>query len=294
MKSLSNSLFFIQEFLISCKQNYFSHAVTVISIGLAFTILGVILSFWWSGQVLTDYIKDQGEIMVFYSENISDNKINELSTNLSQLSGVKNVYNVDKDEAKEQMNKILGEEGKILDYFEDNPLSPYFEVNISVENINHAMDKISQYDNVEHTRTNTEVLAQMESLTRIFIYFASLFATLTAISIMIITSHIIRLGLLSRQEEISTLQLLGATRGFIAIPFVMEGTFLGALGGLTSGGLLYITLPRLHELIISALPFIPIPTVVELLSTLIISFTLLGAFFGCVGSSITLLKSNWA
>ena len=56
---------------------------------------------------------------------------------------------------------------------------------------------------------------------------------LSAASVTII-GNTIRLTLFSRREEIEILRLIGATRAFIRIPYLLEGAVLGALGSALS------------------------------------------------------------
>ena len=52
-------------------------------------------------------------------------------------------------------------------------------------------------------------------------------------------ASVIRMSIYARQQEIEILRLVGATRAYIAAPFLVESSFLGALGGGISLGLLY-------------------------------------------------------
>jgi cell division transport system permease protein len=62
---------------------------------------------------------------------------------------------------------------------------------------------------------------------------------LSAAAVTII-GNTIRLALLSRREEIEILQLIGATRAFIRVPYLLEGAVLGICGSALSLGILKI------------------------------------------------------
>jgi cell division transport system permease protein len=53
-------------------------------------------------------------------------------------------------------------------------------------------------------------------------------------------SNVIRLTVYARQDELDIMRLVGATRGYVKGPFVMEGMLQGGLGGLVSVGLLWV------------------------------------------------------
>ena len=61
-----------------------------------------------------------------------------------------------------------------------------------------------------------------------------------AVSALMIVSNTIRLALYSREDELDILSLVGASRTFIRVPFLLEGTIQGLAGGLLAVTLLYV------------------------------------------------------
>lgn len=59
------------------------------------------------------------------------------------------------------------------------------------------------------------------------------------VAIMIIGSTI-RMAVLARAREIEIMRLVGATNGFVRLPFLIEGTIKGALGGLLAVGMTWL------------------------------------------------------
>ena len=70
------------------------------------------------------------------------------------------------------------------------------------------------------------------------------------VAALMIVANTIRLAVYAREDEIEILALVGASRSFIRIPFLVEGTLQGALGGSLAVGLLYLgyllLVPRLE------------------------------------------------
>lgn len=63
-------------------------------------------------------------------------------------------------------------------------------------------------------------------------------AVLLAISVFII-QNTIKLTVYSRRLEISIMKSVGATNGFVRLPFVVEGMILGVISGVISLGLVW-------------------------------------------------------
>src|SRR5207302_1334202 len=69
------------------------------------------------------------------------------------------------------------------------------------------------------------------SATRVIKITMALLAALLVIASVLLVSNTIRLSLFARRREVEVMKLVGATDWFIRWPFVLEGLFLGALGG---------------------------------------------------------------
>lgn len=64
-------------------------------------------------------------------------------------------------------------------------------------------------------------------------------ATLVAFSVMcvitlFIISNMVRISVLSRSEEISIMKYIGATNGYIRLPYILEGAITGAVGAVVA------------------------------------------------------------
>jgi cell division transport system permease protein len=59
----------------------------------------------------------------------------------------------------------------------------------------------------------------------------ALLAVLLCVASILLIANTIRLSLYARRREVEVMKLVGATDWFIRWPFVLEGTLVGALGG---------------------------------------------------------------
>lgn len=111
------------------------------------------------------------------------------------------------------------------------------------------------------------------------------------IAILVINSlfaiiNTIRIAILARRQEILVMRMVGATRGFIRAPFVLEGAILGLISGALT---LLILVPAYYftaRMVADGLPFLPVVTDVEQIALVAGSLVLLGILIGITGSAV--------
>jgi cell division transport system permease protein len=95
---------------------------------------------------------------------------------------------------------------------------------------------------------------------------------------------IISIKVASRRDEISILQLVGATRGYIQAPFVIEGILYGVTGGIFAWGIAYLVLLYSMPFLVTFLAGIPIlPPPILFMFEVLLGEIVLGAIIGGFG-----------
>ncbi|HEY3398171.1 MAG TPA: permease-like cell division protein FtsX [Armatimonadota bacterium] len=107
---------------------------------------------------------------------------------------------------------------------------------------------------------------------------------------LLLVSVTIRLTIYARRHEIRIMQLVGATNWFIRLPFLLEGIFQGALGGLIAAVLLVPGYSYLQNLVEKNLPFLRLTNSPQLTVLLVVGVIVLGLTFGALGSLIGLQR----
>ena len=114
---------------------------------------------------------------------------------------------------------------------------------------------------------------------------------LLVVSLLII-SNTVKLGMYDRKDEIAIMKMVGATNGFIRMPFMVEGFTLGMMGAGIAFGLEWF----LYDLLLNRLTLIDTLKLVtlvpfkELLVPMIVTFAGAGLFVGIVGSWTSIRK----
>jgi len=116
-------------------------------------------------------------------------------------------------------------------------------------------------------------------------------AVLLLVSLLII-SNTVKLAMYDRRDEIAIMKMVGATNGFIRLPYVVEGFTLGMVGAAAAFGLewlLYDTLLARLDAVdtLQLFSFVPFE---ELLLPMVGTFFAAGLFVGIVGSWTSIRK----
>jgi cell division transport system permease protein len=168
----------------------------------------------------------------------------ELVERVRRTPGVESAEWVSAAEALERFRRRLGGDAALLEGLEGNPLPASIEVELApshrstegLAGVSRSLAALPGVDEVSHGHAWVEGYARAVSLLR----GAGLgLGVVLGLAALVIVTNTIRLAVYARRDEIEILMLVGATRTFVAIPFLLEGLVQGVLGGLLALGLLF-------------------------------------------------------
>jgi cell division transport system permease protein len=119
----------------------------------------------------------------------------------------------------------------------------------------------------------------------------AIISVLLVVSLLII-SNTVKLAMYDRRDEIAIMKMVGATNGFIRLPYVVEGFMLGMIGAGIAFGLewaMYDALLKEIDMLdtLNLLTFVPFE---ELLTPMVLTFGCAGLFVGVLGSWTSIRK----
>lgn len=287
-----NMGYFFKEAKTLFKVDLMSNILSILSIGLIFFILALVISGWDVMSFIIETIEKEAEINIYYKEGLNEGEISKLVDDIKAVEGVGNVKIVDEEESYLRMKDILGDEAHILELFEDNPFSSFIEVQINIAESDIILDKLNGIQNIEYIRDNKSVLDRLYDMVSVLKFIGILAVAAVGISTLMVVSHIIRQGIYNNRDQINTLKLLGAPQPFIDFPFLLEGLFLTLIGGVIALILLFVLLNYGYRQVEMAIPFIPLPPVDNLIRD-IVTFTIVtSGILGIIGSLLGVTKQG--
>jgi cell division transport system permease protein len=288
---LRNLFFYIKESFLSTKKNGIISFATIISLTATLIIVGMFLLIYFNISVLLNDMESQLVAIAYLEEEFSEEKINKLVQDASELQGVREARYISKEEAFQNLRDDLSEHEEILAGIQENPLPASIEIIVTesefLENIAFQLEQYSGVEEVNYGGQLTRNLILVFDFVRktgLAIIFILIF-----IAILIMVS-VIKISVHSRQQEIEIMSLVGATSWFIRWPFIIEGF----LKGLLSSTVAVIVLVRGYYYYANQLkvilPFINITPDDFVLIRMSVIIIVLGVFIGIFGSLISLRK----
>ena len=265
-------------------------AVTVIAACLLIiAIFGLVA---YNIGVLIDGLASQNEIAVFVDENLSREEAQALQQSLESVPNVESVTFVPKEEAFDIYLEMLGEDAYIMeDLREDNPLRDEYRIVMKdVALHDETVEALKEVVGIAAANSEKEIsdkLMQMQRIVNAVSY--TLVALLGAVSIFII-SNTVRLAMFARREEISIMKMVGATDGFIRIPFIVEGMTLGLMAGLVDFFAQWGVYDYITEKLVESSGIFSTVAFSEIWSMLLPIMLASGIVIGILGSVLTIRK----
>jgi len=255
-------------------------------------IVGSFSILTYNVSIMVEDLNKTNEILVYIDSELPDADAKSVGTQINRIENVQNAVFVSREEALEDFvaehqedDAFSGVDASDLRHryvvtLVDNSLMK--ETVKSLEGISGVAKINAAYELAEGFTTIQKVL-QIASV--------AVIAVLLVVSLLII-SNTVKLAMYDRRDEIAIMKMVGATNGFIRLPFVVEGFTLGMLGAAAAFGLEWVLynwlLQQLHEVdTLKLFTFVPFET---LLIPMVATFAAAGLFVGVVGSWTSIRK----
>ena len=237
-------------------------------------------------------LNQTSEILVYIDADLSDAEARSIGTKINLLDNVLQATFVSREEALEDF---------IADHDGDSAFS-----GVQASDLRHRY-VVTLEDNTKMEQTDAQLkqlpgvaktnaayeLAEGFSTIQDVLHMVSLavIAVLLVVSLLII-SNTVKLAMYDRKDEIAIMKMVGATNGFIRLPFIVEGFTLGMMGAVLAFGLEWVGYDTLIQKVaavdsLQLFTFVPFQ---ELLIPMVTIFAAAGMFVGIVGSWTSIRK----
>ncbi|MDE6096007.1 MAG: permease-like cell division protein FtsX [Muribaculaceae bacterium] len=223
-----------------------AHLTTIVSVSLVLIIIGIIALIYVSATNETRRLRERLEVSVVMADTISDAQATEISGIFASAPYAHSVKVITKKDALLNWKNDTGEDLESL--FGVNPLSP--EVTFSIKADYSTASRLDSIGKVASALPGVESVAlpdstMVESMNRNIQRFAIILGIIAVVMVVIsfvLINNTVHLAIYARRFTIHTMQLVGATNGFIRSPFVLNNMLSGLIAGLIAAGLIAVVL----------------------------------------------------
>jgi len=209
-------------------------SITTIAFSLfAFGLFGLVAL---NIRTAIDDVEARVEIRAFVTEAAAPEGVAAAMGDIGAFPEVATVTYVTPEQALEKARRELGE---FQDVFEEGILPGSIEVRLKPgardpRTVRAVAERIRSYDFVDDVRFGEEWVEKLYRVRTVASVVGLVLGGAFGLVAIIIIGATIRMAVLARSREISIMRLVGATDGFIRLPFLLEGLVKGILGGLAA------------------------------------------------------------
>ncbi len=270
---------------------FMSFAAVIVTVA-CLLIVGSFSALVYNVNIMVEDLNKTNEILVYVDSELSDAEARSIGTKINRIE---NVYRADFKSREQALQEF------VADHQEDEAFSGvqaedlrhrYVVVLENNELMEQTVEQIEAVSGVAKINAAYELAEGFTTLQNVLhIASVAVIIVLLIVSLLII-SNTVKLAMYDRKEEIAIMKMVGATNGFIRLPFVVEGFVLGMLGAAFAFFLEWIMYNALiNQLaVVDTLKLFNFVPFTELLAPMVATFVAAGLFVGVVGSWTSIRK----
>lgn len=249
-----------------------SQVMTLLTVSLSVLIFAFFFLIYFNALQLSEELGDDIRLIVYLDEEPAPALKEEYERKILKFDQVDRIEFISRQQAYQRFDKQLGSDRDVLIGVPADFLPPSIEVYPvrsldSLSRIKRFSDYLQTLPGVLKVQYGKEWIERFYSFVQLMRIVVLLSGALLILTTTFMVAHTIRLTLLSRNEELELLRLVGATNNYIRMPFLVEGAcqgFLGSTLGLVALYMLFhwIKLQFAGPMMITQLPFTFFPVII--------------------------------
>ena len=286
----------LREAFLNLWRNRLMSLVAAFTIGVSLLLLGLFLLLAHNlGRVVAE-AGSQVTVSVYLRADASEAQRRAIEGALRSRAEVESSAYLSPEAALEKFKALFPTMREVAGELHENPLPASVEIRVAEgyrdpEALRRFADELKRFPGVDDADFDLPWVTRLKEVVSMARTAGIALGGVVGLAAIFTIASIIRMTIYARQQEIEIMRLVGATRTFIAAPFLLESSLLGTLGGGLSLGALYAlhrqleksqggVVPVLRDLLTTS--FLPVSTTVLLL--------LLGLIAGALGGLLSLRK----
>ena len=230
------------------KLGSFPFLSVIFSITLSLVVMGIFGIAFIYLKTLTSIVQSNVEIQVYLDKSIRDHDVKRLEKIMTTRPYIRsddateNIKFISKETAAEVFIRDTGED--FTKFLGDNPLRDAFSVRItnlyqSVDSLKAIEIDLRRLPGVYEVVFQESLIASInKNLRKIGILLLGM-TLILLVAVIVLINNTIRIALFSQRFLIRSMQLVGATKGFIRWPFLKRSLIYGLVSGILASGIIF-------------------------------------------------------
>lgn len=243
-------------------------------------------------QAVLRYFETRPQVTAFFKNEVGLEEVDVLRAKLAETGKVKEARYVSKQQALAIYREQNKNDPLLLEMVTADILPASLEVaTTDLVYLQEIAQLLSEEATVEEVIFQEDIVASLKrwttTLRKIGLILIGFLALVSFLIILIIVSMKVSV----KRSEIKILGLIGATRGYIKIPFVLEGMIYGMTGAFLAWGTVFLILLYATPLLVDffvGIPVLPVPFLFMLV--VLTGELLVGALIGSLGGLLAVKR----
>ena len=230
----------------SAKRSKPSYFMSILGVTIVLFFVGIFGWLLLNFSRYTDNLKENVKMQVYLRKTATEADIDSMKSLLSTQPYTRTVEYIDKETAKARW--LEGGDSDFSEFLDENPLPNHFDITLkgnyvqkdTMVNIKASLE--AQDVVVEQVKYPNKVVETIGSSVRVGLIIFAIIAAIFCILSIVLIDNTIRLAMYSNRFLIKTMQMVGATRNFIARPMNTRAIINGALSAVIAIVLIYASM----------------------------------------------------
>lgn len=238
--------YFLHRTLRNIRQSPFLSLATVATVTVALAILGFFGILVVNVQNLTLTWSKDVQVVAYIDAVPRQSVLDRWMAEVRNLDEVSAVNFVSREEAYSRFRERLGSHSDLLTGVDPEILPASLEIELepdyrSQQGVQQVVETLRRSHPPFELRYGQDWLERFEAFVAILKLVGMILGSFLLFAALFIVSNTIRLTMYARRDELEVMALVGATRRFIKLPFIIEGALQGAVGGILALVCVYLT-----------------------------------------------------
>ena len=266
-------------------------ALSIATIAFALYTLSVFGLVWTNIDRVLEGVEERVEVIAYLVDGTDPTETAALMREVAAYPEVDSIAYLSKEDALERARAELADYAELYEDLEANPLPASVEIALragyrDASDVGDVATRVARFPFVEEIKYGEDWVQKLDFLQDLSLFLGLVVGGVFAAIAFVAIGATINIVLISREDEIAIMKMVGATRAFIARPLVIEGFAKGVIGAVVALVLLTLTYSLLEQRVVSLIFYSPLQ---------VAGGVLLGGALGAVASIVTLRRhlSTW-